>query len=65
MNEVDVFAGSREMQLIVYQGEEKFFIGLSTKYLWVRTYPDGEAQDTYYVLKEKVDWDTLKSLLNQ
>ena len=65
MNEVDVFAGSRKMQLIVYQGEEKFFIGLSTKYLWVRTYPDGEAQDTYYALKEKVDWDTLKSLLNQ
>ena len=65
MNEVDVFAGSREMQLIVYQGEEKFFIGLSTKYLWVRTYPDGEAQDTYYALKEKVDWDTLKTLLNQ
>ena len=65
MNEVDVFAGSREMQLIVHHGEEKFFIGLSTKYLWVRTYPNGEAQDTYYVLKEEVDWDTLKNVLNQ
>ena len=65
MNEVDVFVGSREMQLIVRHGEDKFFIGLSTKYLWVRTYPNGEAQDTYYVLKEKVDWDALKTLLNQ
>ena len=62
---VKVLDGSREMQLIVRHGEDKFFIGLSTKYLWVRTYPNGEAQDVYYVLKEKVDWDTLKSLLNQ
>ena len=64
MKEINVFADSRVMQLIVRHGKDKYVIWLSTDYLKVRTYPEGKAEETYYVLRESVDWDIVRSLLS-
>lgn len=50
-------------QILLETQEEKYVLWLSDRYLRVRTFPNGEAIETCYILRQNVDWDYLAEIL--